>query len=166
MLLPKGFAPPEFIAPYAIGRKLCAKDVYMDLVAITTSHNEIKKYRGNAGDWPTPDYSIEENLIDLCWHQREFEFKNSFAFILEDTKDSKEFGCIYIYPIGFRTEVTLDTEKFDADISWWISKEFLNEQTYTRLSVDIKMWIETQWPFKNPYYSNILLPKEFYETKE
>jgi hypothetical protein len=59
-------------------RKLEAKDVALDLAAVQSSIDIIKKVRG--GTWPDSNIELEENRIDLSWHQREFEVGTSFAY--------------------------------------------------------------------------------------
>lgn len=48
------------------------------------------------GSWPN-GLTLEENLADLAWHEREFTARRSFAWILRDS-DGLYLGCFYIYP--------------------------------------------------------------------
>ena len=46
--------------------------------------------------WPE-GLTLEENRIDLAWHQREFTCNRSFAWIVRDAGGAY-LGCAYVYP--------------------------------------------------------------------
>lgn len=57
------------------------------------------------GDWPN-GLTLEDNLIDLAWHDREFTTKRSFSWIIRDSENVYA-GCFYIFPeIGTRGKAT------------------------------------------------------------
>src|SRR5690606_23024234 len=97
-----------------IARKLRASDVYLDYIAVMSSIDIIKQTRG--GSWPTPDLRFEDDMIDLAWHQREFENGSSFAYTIMSPDETECLGCFYLYPAGFRGEAP---EGSDADVSFW-----------------------------------------------
>ena len=45
--------------------------------------------------WPD-GITLEENLIDLGWHQREFTRGHSFAYTVMNDAESRCLGCGYI----------------------------------------------------------------------
>jgi len=63
MFVPNDFNPPKLIKDSYIARKLTAKDVELDYKAVMSSQDIIHKLRG--GKWPTPELTIEDDLIDL-----------------------------------------------------------------------------------------------------
>ena len=80
--VPVDFKVPERLeTPHFTIRKLCARDVYLDYLAVMSSIDLIKKTYGGSS-WPEPDLTIEDDLIDLAWHQR--EISQQFATPLED----------------------------------------------------------------------------------
>src|SRR3989304_7408461 len=81
-------------------RKLCARDVYLDYLAVMSSIDVIQKTRG--GSWPTKDLTFEDDLIDLAWHQREFEHKSSFAYTVVNKEGTECLGCLYFFKPGTR----------------------------------------------------------------
>lgn len=159
MFIPEDFQPPALITDTYIARKLCAKDVYLDYIAVMSSIDTIHKVRNS--NWPKPTLTIEDDLIDLSWHQREFEFRSSFAYTVMNKEETKCLGCIYLYPTD---EKVNDNEKYDVEISWWVTTESYGEGFYEVLSQDIKHWIEQKWPFKKVYWSNRELPLNFTEA--
>jgi hypothetical protein len=108
-LVPDTFEVPEKLEhPKFLIRKLCARDVYLDYMAVMSSIEVIKKTRG--GDWPSADLTFEDDLIDLAWHQREFEARSSFAYTVMNNDETECLGCLYIFPAGRRGEAPKEAE--------------------------------------------------------
>lgn len=87
-----------------------------------SSIDVIRSTRG--GSWPSPELSFEEDMIDLGWHQREFENKTSFAFTVMNLDETKCLGCFYLYPAGYRKKAP---ENSDVDISFWVTQKEYNK---------------------------------------
>lgn len=156
MLVPENFKPKDLIKDDYIARKLMARDVYLDYIAVMSSIDIIHHLRGSK--WPDKNLTFEDDMIDLGWHQREFESKSSFAFTIMNRDQDECLGCIYFYP----PEIFGDTsEKYDVNISWWCTQKMYDKGFYDRLSFDIKEWVERDWPFKAVDYSNKVLPEGF-----
>jgi hypothetical protein len=139
-------------------RQINVRDAVMDFATFMTSIDAIKKQRG--GTWPRPDFTIEENIADLGWHQREFEFRTSFAYLVMTLDNKEELGCVYFYPVGHPMN-SADTdvpEATDVVINMWVSKAAFEEGFYDELYYYMEHWVEAEWPFKNPYFSNPLKP--------
>ena len=49
-------------------------------------------------NWPTEDLTFEQDLIDLGWHQKEFQMRSSFAYTVVNLDESQVLGCLYIEP--------------------------------------------------------------------
>lgn len=152
-LIPDSFlVPEEYKTDDFFIRKLTTRDVYLDYVAVMSSIDNIKNTRG--GSWPTKDLTLEDDLIDLGWHQREFENRSSFAYTVFTPENDKCLGCFYFYPPGYRKEVD---NTYDVDVSFWVTQEAYNEGLYEKLYATIQVFLK-DWPFKKPYWSNTLLP--------
>jgi len=131
---------PEFIIydmpeKHALGdyvlNVLTVKDVERDFEAVMESVDEIRASYAASG-WPD-GLTLEENWLDLAWHQREFETKRSFTWVIEDT-NGDYVGCLYVYPsiIGekaaevkwwWRAGVDVDKETFRADLATWLDSQ-------------------------------------------
>ena len=62
------------------------------------------------GDWPA-GLTLDENRIDLAWHDREFTTRRSFSWILRDAV-GLYLGCLYVFPeIGARGK---------ASVTFWL----------------------------------------------
>ncbi len=160
MFVPNDFKAPELKTDKYIARKLCARDVYLDYFAVMNSIDIIHKTRG--GKWPTSDLNIEDDLIDLSWHQREFEFKSSFAFTVMNLTETECLGCIYFYPASSpMNDAKSESTEAEAEVSWWVTDKAYKEGLYEILSKDIKNWVANSWPMKKVKYTNKVLPEGF-----
>lgn len=154
-----GYQPKEKVAtPNFIIRKLEVRDVYADYIAVMSSIETIKKQRG--GTWPTPDLTIEEDLIDLGWHQREFEAKSSFAYIVTGSNGTSSLGCVYFYPVGHPMNSAAGDvpDGTDAVINMWVTQAAFDRGFYNELYIFVEKWVKDEWPFQKPYFSNPLKP--------
>lgn len=149
-LVPDSFRVPEkLITDKFAVRKLCASDVYLDYIAVMSSIDTIRKYR--PGSWPSKDLTFEDDLIDLCWHQREFEHRSSFAYTVMNIDETKCLGCVYFYPPGTRGRAPKDS---DVDVSMWVTSDADKKNLYHVLFTVIDQWIKTEWPFKHVHYTS------------
>ncbi|MEL6170418.1 MAG: GNAT family N-acetyltransferase [Pseudomonadota bacterium] len=119
------------------------------LKAITTDDNErdfsaVMESKDNIAavapdrTWPE-GLTLDQNLIDLAWHQKEFEARRSFAWIIEN--DAADYlGCVYVYPSN-------ESEKA-AVVRWWWRKGFeANNDLFQGL---LFAWLESSdWPDLN-----------------
>lgn len=110
-------------------KALNTSDLERDFNAIMESATEVKAANPSSS-W-LDGLTREKNLIDLAWHQKEFESKRSFAWVVEG-KDSSYLGCLYVYPSieednssdvkwWWRTYTYVDRVKFLQNLTTWIS---------------------------------------------
>ena len=90
-------------------------------------------------DWPV-GLTIEENLIDLGWHQREFTLGHSFAYTVVSLDGEVCLGCCYIYPS--------ENKEFEVQAFYWIREDLLSNGLEERFGEVFKVWIKNDWPFK------------------
>ena len=72
--VPQTLQTNEFIL-----KPLTVNNLIMDYDAVMSSVKHLKGLMGSEDDWPV-GLTIEENLVDLGWHQREFTLRHSFAY--------------------------------------------------------------------------------------
>lgn len=79
---------------------LTVNDVVKDYNAVMTSIEHLQKTKPFGPDhkWPTKDLTFEQDLIDLGWHQKEFQRKTSFACTVMSLEGS-------IFPKKFRIKI-------------------------------------------------------------
>lgn len=88
------------------------------------------------GAWPD-GLTLEDNAIDLAWHEREFTTNRSFSWILRDDADTY-LGCFYIYPdLGQRST---------AKVVLWIRDMENRHERAILLHDQLANWIEANMP--------------------
>jgi len=138
--------PDEFVVPQTfqttefILEPLTVKNLIIDYDAVMSSVKHLKGLMDNEDNWPI-GLTIEENLVDLGWHQREFTLRHSFAYSVLSLSKNLCLGCCYIYP-------TKGSE-YGAQAFYWIREQYLFSGLETRLGLAFKTWLETDWPFSS-----------------
>lgn len=154
------FVPENFIVPERLKtdqfviNKATYTNAVLDYKAIMSSIDIIRKTRGG-GLWPTSHLTLLDSEIDLAWHQREFEYRSTFAYSIMSQNGDECLGFIYIYPPGFRDQKSLEG---DADISFWVTQKSYDAGLYKIVYDTLCDWLKKDWPFKNVIFTNILLP--------
>lgn len=108
---------------------MTVSDLERDFSAVMESYSDIKAAYP-LRSWPD-GLTLEKNLIDLAWHQKEFESRRSFAWVIED-RHGAYMGCLYIYPSiagedsaevhwWWRTGAKANKDEFRKDLLAWIS---------------------------------------------
>ena len=96
------FVPAEFDVPSELStvnfrlRMLSVDDVEKDFEAVTSSAARVSKVWPDSG-WPA-GLTLRQNLIDLGWHEKEFQNRTSFAYTMVAPDESEVLGCVYFYP--------------------------------------------------------------------
>ena len=136
------FKVPEFLETDKFRlRMLTVNDIVKDYDAVMTSVDHLKGVFGPDSKWPSKGLTFEQDLIDLGWHQKEFQRRSSFAYTVMNLDESQCLGCVYIDP----------TKKidYDAEVYLWVRKSEFEKGLDTVLFDSVKNWIENDWPFKN-----------------
>lgn len=145
----KPFVPVDFKVPDTLQnehfriRMLTVNDVVKDYDAVMSSIEHLKEMYP-LSNWPSKDLTFEQDLIDLGWHQKEFQMRSSFAYTVVSLDESQVIGCLYINP----------TTKgdYDASVSMWVRTSVLNNGLDSVLFDSVEMWISKDWPFKKVAY--------------
>ena len=153
--LPPGFVPPRALTYEDIrASTLTRDDLDDDVRGINASLELIRRTRGG---WPTAPVTVEENYVDLVWHELEFREGYSFAYVVR-RDDGRYLGCFYLYPVGRRVPLTDELIRHDVDVSWWVTTEAYELGFYRKVYDALTRWVEAEFPFEDPYYSNAELP--------
>jgi hypothetical protein len=154
------FIPPVLITNKFIARMLSVEDASIDYEAVMNNIDFIRATRGNAGEWPDPSMTLEEDTKDLEWHEGEFKNKSSFAYTLTSLDGTKCLGCFYLYPLGsdWRTDLGEDNDKYQVDFSWWVTEEY--SHLYNQIRDVVLSWLKDDWGFERVYISNVVTTLE------
>jgi hypothetical protein len=140
---PLPFVPTDFVVPQKLEtdefrlRMLTVNDVVKDYEAVMSSAEHCKTIWPGLG-WPE-GLTLEQNLIDLGWHQKEFQQRRSFAYTVVNLSESTVLGCVYIEP----------TKRcgHDAAVYLWARQNELANGLEDRLYKTVRDWIANAWPF-------------------
>ncbi|WP_228025300.1 GNAT family N-acetyltransferase [cf. Phormidesmis sp. LEGE 11477] len=139
------FVSADFIVPEKLEtqefrlRMLTINDVVKDYDAVMSSVEHCKTIWPD-GKWPE-GLTLEQNLIDLGWHQKEFQTRQSFAYTVVNSSESMIIGCVYIEPTC--------RHGYDAVVYLWARQSELAGGLEGRLHTIVKDWIAEEWPFKS-----------------
>jgi hypothetical protein len=139
-LIPKEFKIPERLETKEFRlRILTVNDVVKDYDAVMTSVEHLRTV-WPGGSWPPDGLTFEQDLIDLGWHQKEFQRRTSFAYTVVTPSESKVTGCVYINPTPKRG--------YDAVVYLWARQSELKSGLESRLLSAVRHWLAKEWPFK------------------
>lgn len=121
-------------------RMLTINDVDKDYEAVMSSVDHLRNVWPGSG-WPD-GLALEDNLIDLGWHHKEFTNRSSFAYTMVTLDESKVIGCVYVNPTRKRG--------FDAEIYMWVRESELESGLDGRLFDTVIKWLDESWEFEKP----------------
>ena len=139
------FVDPEFDVPEVLEtgefrlRMLTVNDVVKDYDAVMSSVEHLRKVWPDSG-WPD-GLTLEEDLIDLGWHQREFTNRSSFAYTMVTLDETTVIGCVYVNPTRKRG--------YDAEVYLWVRESLHEDGLDARLHEAVKRWLDSDWNFEN-----------------
>ena len=144
------FVPVSFNVPEKLEtdkfrlRMLTINDVVKDYDAVMTSIDHLQGVFGERSTWPSKELTLEQDLIDLDWHQKEFQRRTSFAYTVMNLDESQCLGCVYLFPA--------QNEEVDAKIYLWVRQSEFEKGLDPILFVTVRNWITKVWPFKKVLY--------------
>ena len=141
----KKFVPDSVIIPSGIETKdfririLTINDVVKDYDAVMSSIDHLKGVFGPSSSWPSADLTIEQDLIDLGWHQKEFQTGSAFAYTVISLDESRCLGCVYVDP----------SEKagYDAKVTLWVRQSEIRKGLDEKLFSAVNTWLSEEWWF-------------------
>jgi len=105
-------------------RPITVNDVVRDYDAVMTSAEHLRRHFPLWG-WPPEGMTLESDLVDLGWHQREALLRRSFNYAVMSPDESRLLGCVYVDPP--------EKAGADAEVSWWTVDRLLGSETEAAL---------------------------------
>ena len=125
--------------------------VLHDFAAITESFSHIDGLILPPGSLPAEGtYTLETNVLELAWHEREFGARHSFAFAAITHDDQREVGCMYVYPSMH--------PDYDAVGCSWARWDPEDPGADVRFFEEFRSWISAAWPFARVAYPGRSIP--------
>ena len=146
----QALVPEDFDVPVSLEtinfrlRMLTINDVVKDYDAVMTSVDHLRGIFGKGSKWPSLELSLEQDLIDLGWHQKEFQKRSSFAYTMMSLDEKLCLGCVYIYPTS--------EAGYDAEVYLWARHSHLESGLERELFKSVSGWLKLKWPFKKVLY--------------
>ncbi len=144
------FVPNDFQIPETLEgegfrlRMLTVNDVVKDYDAVMTSIDHLRGVFGPRSKWPQPALTLEQDLIDLGRHQKEFQVRSSFAYTVMNPTETQCLGCVYI--------LKPTKAGFDAEVYMWLRKSEFDRGADPYFYETVKHWISERWPFEKVAY--------------
>lgn len=139
-MVPKDFVVPDRLeTAHFVLRPLTIHDLVRDYDAVMSSVADLRAMMPDGSTWPE-GLSLEDNLVDLGWHQREFRLRHSFAYTVVSPDGQKCLGCCYIYPSS--------DPAFDAVAYYWARQSRIGDAPDTALGTAFRDWLARDWPFR------------------
>lgn len=143
--MPKIFLAREHPVPAGIEherfrvRAITIHDAVKDYDAVMTSAARLRE-RLPLWGWPGDDLSLEDDLIDLAWHQREADYRKSFNYAVMSPDERRLLGCVYVDPPEKQGE--------DAVVAFWVRADEEDTGLEAELETAVRRWIASEWPFR------------------
>ncbi|MFE6871328.1 BTAD domain-containing putative transcriptional regulator [Kitasatospora sp. NPDC057692] len=139
------FVPHRFEVPERLEgrgfllRPITIRDLAQDHALVTSAQVQLRQQFGQAWNWPPPDLTEEQDLVQLAWHQHEFTRRTSFALAVVTPGDGRLLGCVHLDPPG--------DPRHEADLFFWTG-ERPGSALDRDLSTALDHWLTTRWPWQ------------------
>jgi len=143
-LVPDDFDVPAELETDRIHlRPLTIHDAPNDYEAVMESEERLRTIFDPGGEWPK-GLTLEQNFIELGWHQTEFQLRTSFTYTVVDLDDAVVLGSVYFYPTA--------KPGYDVEITMWVRQSRVDEGLDDHLFETVRTWVADIWPFQAPAY--------------
>jgi hypothetical protein len=125
-------------------RPLTIHDAVKDFDAVMSSRTELVGLFAGS-DWPRSDMGLEQDMIDLAWHQKEFQIGSSYTYTVVSLDETRVLGCVYLFPPA--------DPQHQADVTFWVRSDLLSSGVKVHLNKELRAWLKTCWGFERPKVS-------------
>ncbi len=136
-------------------RPMTVRDAVIDYEAVAGSPTELGTAFGDPDAVPMP-YTFEQEMIEVGWHQKEFQMGFSFCFIVTSLDEERSYGNVYVFPAT--------RGDYDAEVYTWVTKDVLDSGLGEELFEVAHKWIVDSWPFENVAYPGREIDWETWES--
>ncbi len=138
--LPAEFEPPgpSETASFRV-RPITIHDAFKDYDAVMSNREHLWNRFGGMWGWPAADLTLEQDIIDLAWHQKEAQLRSSFNYAVMSLDETRLLGCVYVDPP--------ELEQTEADIWFWARGDGDFASAETELAAFVTQWLGRSWPF-------------------
>lgn len=123
-----------------------------DYEAVLESRDDIIGVFGPTSTWPQVDLTIRQNILDLAWHEKEFQKNSTFAYVVRDSESGVYLGCLYIYESVH--------PEYDAECIYWMRSS--KKELFATYESELHDWICDILGIQKPAYPGRILPWQAY----
>jgi len=136
--VPKSFDVPTkaSLTPFQL-TVLEESNAEVDYQAVMSSLKRLKSIFGPHTSWPSEKMSLEENIVSLQTHHREFIDRDAFAYSVFDKSRTHCLGSVYIDPSR--------SPHYDCEVYLWIRED--SADLDAMLHTTVLTWLTESWPF-------------------
>ncbi len=151
-LVPADIAVPEMkVTSDWVVRLLTLDDIAVDWEAFMTNVAEVQRaFDPGQVPWPTHDFTVRQWVVDTAYCVVDHYLRVSFVYAVLNRNQTKELGCIYIYPCP--------NPAFDAEVVFWVRESELSTGLESELEVCFRQWMEESWPFQRVAFPGLDMP--------
>lgn len=120
-------------------RLITVNDLVRDYDAVMSSAPRLRE-RFPHGSWPEDSMTMEQDLVDLGWHQKEAQLRRSFAYAIVDPEGPRMLGCAYIDPPA--------KAGADAEVTLWVRADEESTGLEDEIEAAMREWLAAEWPFE------------------
>jgi len=132
--IPPGIRHDRFLL-----RPITVNDLVRDYDAVMSSAERLRE-RFPLWGWPEDGMTMEEDLVELGWHQKEAQLRRSFNYAVMAPDESRLLGCVYVDPPEKRGA--------DADVALWVRADEEGGDLEQVLEAAVREWLVAEWPFE------------------
>ncbi len=144
--------PVGLISQVLVLEPLSIRHLELDYEAVMETKELLRNW--SLSDWPSDDFTIEENAEDLSRHEEEHFDRIAFTYTILAPDASRCLGSVYISPLSEETikslmaaETGLKTAKYLAAVSFWVRKSELAKGLDRVLFDKLSYWLPEEFSF-------------------
>lgn len=140
---PTRFVPDSFVVPASFQhaefelRPIRQSDAERDHAAVMSSATNLRIQFDS--DWPSDEFTIEENRQQLAIHEQQFDNRSAFVYTVISLDGARVLGCVYITPDELMAQ--------DAVVKYWVRSDLLDSGLPQSLATALRDWLKNEWPF-------------------
>lgn len=140
-------------------RPITVDDAQRDYEAVMETREDLRLWEQS--DWPTDDFTVEDNLADLTDMATRTASATSHDYTVISPDGNECLGCVYVFPTSaaFLAKSTvdplahLDWHDVDAVVYFWARKSRADAGMSERLLTSLRAWFAGEWHLDNVVYA-------------
>jgi hypothetical protein len=141
------FLPEDFYVPTLVAglrfriRPISVHDAVRHFDAVMSNRDRLWDRFGEMWGWPHTDLTLEQDLVDLGWQQKEGQLRRTFTYAVLTPDEARLLGCVYVFPA--------QKSGAEAEADFWVRADQDDAGLEKELEEFVREWLETAWPFRS-----------------